>query len=127
LQTSMENFCVFCGIRFKDQKRRLLCPSDGTKFVSQFCKPTPFLYTCLISQLKTQEEKLFICIPCVNWKRRASQGNLKRVQQPMMQLDQMILFLMQPGKHQEPDQRCMERLVKAVRQEDNPYRLVLEP
>lgn len=40
----------------------------------------------------------------------------------MLQLDQMILFLMQPGRHQEPDMRCMERLVKAVRQPCNPYR-----
>ncbi len=92
------------------------------KFVNECCKATPFLHACLSNQLKMQDDKLFICIPCVNWKRRASQGNLKRVQRPMLQLDQMILFLLQPGRHQEPDQRCMDRLVKAVRQDDNPYR-----
>lgn len=36
----------------------------------------------------------------------------------------MILFLMQPGKHPEPDLRCMERLVSAVRQESNPYKAI---
>jgi hypothetical protein len=42
----------------------------------------------------------------------------------MLQLDQMILFLLQPGRFPEPDHRCMERLVKAVRQPDNLYHRV---
>ena len=44
--------------------------------------------------------------------------------QPVLQLDQLILFLLQPGFHQEPDHRCMERLITAARQADNPYRVV---
>ena len=33
------------------------------------------------------------------------------------QVDQLILYLLQPGRHQEPDARCMGRLVKAAKQE----------
>ena len=116
--------CALCGINMAGLKRRLLCPVEGRKLLEERCKPTPFLYAHLMQYLCTagRDQKLHLCIPCVNWKRRVCQGSLKRVAQPMLQLDQMILFLMQPGKHQEPDLRCMERLVKAVRQVDNPFR-----
>ena len=88
------------------------------------CKPSPFLYSLLQERLPCKTKKQALCIPCVNWKRRVQQGRLKRTTVPMLQLDQMILFLLQPGKHHEPDLRCMERLVSAVRQEDNPYRAI---
>jgi hypothetical protein len=119
-----QQHCALCGIHMAGLKRRLLCPIEGRKFIEQRCKATPFLHEHLMQVLPllSKDTKLHLCIPCVNWKRRACQGSLKRVAQPMLQLDQMILFLMQPGKHQEPDQRCMERLVKAMRQSDNPYR-----
>ena len=42
----------------------------------------------------------------------------------MLQMDQLICFLMQPGVYMEPDHRCMERLIRAARQLDNPYRRV---
>jgi hypothetical protein len=114
--------CVLCGIQLQGRKRRLFCPVEGVKFVKERCKPTPFLHAFLENTLPRQADKLCLCIPCVNWKRRAERGTLKRTARPMLQLDQMILFLMQPGKHQEPDHRCMERLVEAVRQAGNPYR-----
>lgn len=117
--------CSFCGITLVGRKRRLFCPREGLRFVSEQCKPTPFLYSFLTNKLPCLSEKQPLCIPCVNWKRRAEHGKLKRTSMPMLQLDQMVLFLMQPGKHQEPDMRCMERLVVAVRQQSNPYRPIL--
>jgi hypothetical protein len=119
---SVPQQCVLCGILLQGRKRRLFCPVDGVKFISERCKPTPFLHNFLENTLPRQAGKLGLCIPCVNWKRRAERGTLRRTARPMLQLDQMILFLMQPGKHQEPDHRCMERLVEAVRQASNPYR-----
>lgn len=115
--------CVFCGICLQGMKRRLFCPLEGRRFLDERCKPTPFLHAYLSDTLgRVQGKRQVLCIPCVNWKRRAEQGALKRTPSPMLQLDQMILFLMQPGKHAEPDLRCMERLVVAVRQIGNPYR-----
>lgn len=117
--------CAFCGINLQNGlKRRLFNAAQGRKFILQRCKETPFLYSVLTQPGTESPEKQYLCIPCVNWKRRAEHGRLKRTRQPMLQLDQMILFLMQPGRFQEPDHRCMERLVVAVRQPDNLYRWI---
>lgn len=119
--------CAFCGINLQyGLKRRLFNADQGHRFVLQRCKETPFVYPVLtrppIPSDGESSGKQYLCIPCVNWKRRAEHGRLKRTRQPMLQLDQMILFLLQPGRFQEPDHRCMERLVVAVRQPDNLYR-----
>lgn len=119
--------CTLCGISLVGGKRRLFGPKEGHRFISEQCKPTPFLYTYLLDLLARTKDRQALCIPCVNWKRRADHGGLKRTCIPMLQLDQMILFLMQPGKHQEPDMRCMERLVRAVRQPGNPYSRLIFP
>jgi hypothetical protein len=119
------DYCSLCGIYLSSgHKRRLYCASEARKFIVERCKPTPFLYKTLTSEdgCPLPARANSVCIPCVNWKRRAESGALKRTKQPLLQLDQLILFLMQPGRHHEPDHRCMERLVKAVRQMDNPYR-----
>lgn len=117
-----QQHCTLCGIHLVGMKRRLFSPAEGHKFVVEQCKPTPFLHALLTAALPGEgKRKQALCIPCVNWKRRAEQGVLRRTSSPMLQLDQMTLFLLQPGKHLEPDQRCMERLVSAVRQPGNPY------
>jgi hypothetical protein len=119
--------CGLCGIHLVGLKRRLFCPVEGAKFVRERCKPTPFLHT-LLSSGRAAHVKRFVCIPCVNWKRRVEHVRARPTAvRPMLQLDRMILFLMQPGRHQEPDMRCMERLVRAVRQPENPYRAAFPP
>lgn len=121
-------FCVLCGTRLDGLKRRLFCPVEGRRFIRERCRPTPFLHAFLSSSDAPDGTAQYMCIPCVNWKRRVVQarprGGAKR---PLLQLDQMILFLMQPGRQQEPDLRCMERLVRAVRQAHNPYRASVFP
>jgi hypothetical protein len=113
--------CVLCGIDLAGLKRRLFCPVEGGRFITDRCKPSPFLHAFLARGELDCDRKHYLCIPCVNWKRRVVQGSLRRACKPMLQLDRMILFLMQPGRHQEPDMRCMQRLVRAVRQPTNPY------
>jgi len=116
-----QHHCTFCGLPLAGSKRRLFNPKEGLRFITRRCKPTPFLHAHLLGRLAHAKDKQALCIPCVNWKRRAEHGRLRRTCRPMLQLDQMILYLMQPGKHHEPDLRCMERLVKAVRAPSNPY------
>ena len=113
--------CVLCGIDLAGLKRRLFCPVEGGRFITDRCKPSPFLHAFLARGELDCDRKHYLCIPCVNWKRRVVQGSLRRACKPMLQLDRMILFLMQPGRHQEPDMLCMQRLVRAVRQPTNPY------
>ena len=119
--------CALCGINLQNGlKRRLYNAAQGRRFVLNCCKDTPFLYQVLANPASRLGApcKQYLCIPCVNWKRRAEYGRLKRTRQPMLQLDQMILFLMQPGRFQEPDHRCMDRLVVSIRQPDNVYRCI---
>lgn len=125
--SNSEHTCGFCGICLIGLKRRFQCPKEIQAFAARRCKPTQFLYSFIVhasnnnngTPLPTRQA---LCIPCVNWKRRVGTGEgLKRTKQPMLQIDQLILYLMQPGKHQEPDHRCMERLVMAVRQGTNPF------
>lgn len=116
-----ECHCALCGIPLVHLKRRLFNVEEGRTFIMRRCKPSQFLYAQLIRE-GCKTDRRYLCIPCVNWKRRAEQGSLRRSVRPLLQLDQMILYLMQPGRHQEPDRRCMERLVRAVREPSNPYR-----
>jgi hypothetical protein len=120
----MHHHCCLCGISLAPGiKRRFQRAKDLVSFIRARCKPSPFLYQRLL--LHHQEEPVvMICIPCVNWKRRVETGGLKRTRQPMLQLDQLICFLMRPGPFAEPDHRCMERLVAAGREEINPYRSI---
>jgi hypothetical protein len=103
-------------------KRRFQSTEENRLFVLQKCKPSPFLYQLLSAPLREASRREPVCIPCVNWKRRVETGGLKRTKTPMLQLDQLLCFLMQPGTYMEPDQRCMERLIRGARQTDNPFR-----
>ena len=103
-------------------KRRYQRATECAAFVRKQCKASPFLYSLLVAQ--TGAEAMGVCIPCVNWKRRVETCGLRRTRRPMLQLDQLICFLLRPGQHLEPDRRCMERLVHAARDPSNPYRCV---
>lgn len=125
-------FCCLCGGKLPSgTKRRFQSPAENRAFILQRCKPSPFLYRALVVECPQPrhahdggggDPRLGICIPCVNWKRRVETIGLKRTQHPMLQLDQLVCFLLRPGPYPEPDHRCMERLVRAARDPDNPYR-----
>lgn len=117
--------CCMCGISLpRGCKRRFQGVEDSVAFVARRCKATPFLFTHLSGSRAGARREEGVCIPCVNWKRRVQTEGLKRTRRPMLQLDQLICFLLRPGEHQEPDHRCMERLVRAARDPTNPYRCV---
>lgn len=121
--------CCLCGILFCERmKRRLQDRGELARFVVERCKPSPFLYQRLSKPdslaFMLGRGQLYVCIPCVNWKRRVETKSLRRTRQPRLQLDQLIYFVMQPGVHPEPDHRCMERLVLGARQDSNPFGLV---
>ena len=67
-------------------------------------------------QSDTDEEHATLCIPCLNWKRRT----MRRSRKVYLQIDQMICYILQPGRMNEPDQRCVQRLLKALADDGNP-------
>lgn len=117
--------CTLCGIRFEGGCRRFQDWSSLLAFLRRRCKPTPFVHGFLTGMRCEQGGARGVCIPCINWKRRVDGAGLRRAKTPMLQLDQLVLYMMQPGKHPEPDRRCMDRLIRAMRQDDNPFQHAL--
>lgn len=126
-----QDHCCLCGTPSKPgTKRRMQDRQELVNFVTRRCWPTPFLFQALSQCLQdardeeSREERLVVCIPCVNWKRRVAEVTLskRRNRLPMLQLDQIIYYLLRPGVHPEPDRRCMGRLLAGARQADNPFR-----
>ena len=84
-------------------------------FVLVACKPTPFTYQAFLGLQGTG--LLLLCIPCVNWQRRAMQA--KNSLRNQLLVDQFILSALQPGSvsiPDEPDQRCIMCLLRSLRQ-----------
>ena len=99
-------------LHVREMGKRAKRKSEIGEFVKSWCKPSPFLYTALVNL--TGPEKLDLCIPCINWFRRCSQGMKKRSggDKQMLLVDQMIQYMIEPGSIIQPDQRCMWRLLK---------------
>lgn len=126
--------CCLCGIRIdRSVKRRFIDLASNRDFIRARCKASPFLYRHLLCPEQVLADSsvgsgsgvcVRICIPCVNWKRRVETIGLKRSREPMLQLDQLVYYLLQPGRYLEPDQRCMDRLLEAARDKTNPYRAI---
>jgi hypothetical protein len=113
--------CIFCcgviplltGSTYNKRKRSMR--SIG-QFVAARCQPTPYGYNFFSSA--HGEERVLLCISCVNWQRRASGAGRKKALQtkkPMLLMDQIILFMLEPGTIQFPDQRCVSRLVTSLK------------
>jgi hypothetical protein len=113
--------CIFCGglvaatpeTAHNNRKRTLT--SLGL-FVSLRCQATPHAYQYFSSV--RGEARVLLCVSCVNWQRRAcaarSKGS-KPWKRPLLFIDQFVLFMLKPGTTPFPDQRCVLRLVHALR------------
>jgi hypothetical protein len=107
--------CYLCGIGLGARRRRYQEHAPLLEFLKDRCTPTSMVYAHLAGA-PPLKGKLPLCIPCVNWKRR---GAHKR---GYLQLDQLMLSVMQPGRFREPDQRCLGRLLDALLFPHNPLR-----
>ena len=131
--------CILCGGRISlggtHNKRKRSLTSLGL-FVSLRCQPTPHAFQ-YFSAVRG-EQRVMLCISCVNWQRRAmGQGrrgksssppnarpgrtNRGASKRPYLLLDQFSLFMLRPGTVVFPDQRCVLRLVRAVRRDDGDW------
>ena len=96
-------------------KRKRSLTSLG-QFVSARCQPTAYGYQ-YFSAVKG-EDQVLLCISCVNWQRRASGAGKRKagpVKKPLLLMDQVAHFMMEPGTTPFPDQRCVLRLVTSLR------------
>lgn len=110
--------CFLCGISLPDERRCRYRPTEELQaFVRASCVPTPLAYARIADAFDLPEEAP-VCIPCVNWKRRASARGGKKSH---LQLDQLISYVLQPGRMAEPDQRCVARLLEALADPSSPF------
>ena len=134
--TQVTTCCILCGGSIAlgaHNKRKRSLTSLGL-FVSLRCQPTPHAFQ-YFSAVRG-EQRVMLCISCVNWQRRAlGQGrrpitnpkarpgrtNRGVSQRPYLLLDQFSLFMLRPGTVVFPDQRCVLRLVQAVRRDDGDW------
>ena len=112
--------CVFCGAPLSSEDKRKRCKTKSKlgEFVGRFCRPTEVVYPHLV-RLKG-EDRLPLCIPCVNWQRRCGQGQRKRCggEKPYLLADHFVIFMLEPGRVTVPDLRCTLRLVHALATEE---------
>ena len=90
------------------------------KFVKEGCKPTPFFHLWLSNGVDLDP---LLCTACVNWRRRCIKK--KNQEKPLLQMDQLILFMVCPGKYMLPDHRCVRRLLESLCDPGNPLVQVL--
>jgi hypothetical protein len=95
-------------------RKRCKTPASIREFVKEYCRPTAFIYP-VFAELRG-DQRVPLCIACVNWQRRCSKGQRKRCngKKPMLLMDHFVAFMLEPGKTIVPDQRCTLRLVKAL-------------
>lgn len=110
--------CLFCGVRIScspapgclhNKRRKSLSSVRG--FVLSRCRPTPYGYAAFSSL--SGEGRALLCIPCVNWQRRCVRR--RGASKPLLLVDQVILFILEPGRTPIPDQRCALRLLASLR------------
>ena len=110
--------CIFCsglipllaGTIYNKRKRSL---RSLAQFVSTRCRPTPYGYQHFSAV--RGEARVLLCISCVNWQRRSADVERKKKAKPLLLLDQVALFMLEPGTVTFPDQRCVLRLLTRLR------------
>ena len=113
--------CILCCTRISNTpeahcvfNRRRKSLNSLRQFVTQRCRPTPYAYAAFAGL--QGEERALLCIPCVNWQRRCMRW--RAPQKPLLLIDQLILFMLEPGRTPVPDQRCALRLMRSLRRRD---------
>jgi hypothetical protein len=111
--------CLLCGGPIHDKNGRKRTLTALGHFITNRCKPTPYAYQYLSAL--SGEQSVTICISCVNWQRRAlGQGRRGKAKlgRPLLFLDYFTFLMLQPGTKIFPDQRCVLRLLKVLKQAD---------
>jgi hypothetical protein len=104
--------CILCGhVICADVGRRYKKYDAMTDLVIAKCIPTSFVYSSVI-KYHGENGKHTVCIACVNWTRRLSLK--KEVDLVFIPMDNLILFVINPGKYPEPDKRTLVRLLRSL-------------
>jgi hypothetical protein len=130
--------CILCGhILYPGVGRRYKKYGAMTDLISRKCTPTAFVYAC-VTKYTGDVGKHTVCIACVNWTRSVHllrlvyfvyvtpsqllknaslcrRLSLRQTSKTIfIPMDNVLLFIMQPGKFIEPDKRTLVRLLRSL-------------
>lgn len=122
--------CILCG--YHTTQGSMFSLDSIHDFVKKYVEPTPFHYQHVL-KLPASSSPYRNCVHCINWKRRVIQYSYqyhvtqnKRTMVPAYTpLDHMIMYTMEPGVTQEPDHRCIKRLLAICLHPQNPFRHII--
>lgn len=114
--------CILCSgtiplVSAQNKRKRTL--TSLSQFVRARCRPTPHAYQYF--SVVRGEQNVLLCVSCVNWQRRACSADRKKQAAPLLFMDHVALFMQQPGTIPFPDQRCVLRLLTALRAPENDW------
>jgi hypothetical protein len=113
--------CIFCGGCDRMQKRGYPL-KDIQDFMNEYAKPSQFHYESI---MKLDNSKVMYqqCLFCANWKRQVIRHKTCRTSRTVTYtpIDHMILYTMEPGAVQEPDHRCISRVLNSCISPRNPF------
>lgn len=133
----MSHHCWMCQCKLTSEEHRVIDLEELKDFISTHTTPTPFMYTWILNATTGTP---MVCIPCSNWKRRCLSGTMtrhktyinkttppiyKKFQKPLMQMDQLIMFMFHPGRYHVPDKRCIERLMQSLNDDTNVLQMII--
>lgn len=128
--------CFLCFRNIEREESRRVEKSGMRKFIKEECQPTPFVW----EWLQNIDMPCSLCLSCFNWQRRCvrkhsrknkresfskSSRLLKQPLKPFLQLDQMIMFFMMPGRYTMPDHRSFPRLIQTMCDPMNPVHAMI--
>lgn len=102
--------CIFCGWSNFSSGHSIISLLEIQSFLTKKCIMTQFHYHVVKALDPQITPNVPICRPCLNWQRVRTNFK-KKVFTPF---DHLIMFASNPGDVQEPDHRCLERLVKSL-------------
>lgn len=117
--------CVLCGDPEQVHTGHCILVKNVQDFLSNHVKPSPFHYQAVMSiPVSEHTLKTRICRHCINWKRHITSHH-RATHKFYSPMDHIIFHLLEPGSIQEPDHRCLKRLIHAAHHVGNLFRNVV--
>jgi hypothetical protein len=126
----MGRCCLLCGTRKEGVTFRSRSVSCMQETLTKDIQETPFLWRYIQEQLKgcDRDSLVDICAPCLQWLQRACKYASYHSSRYMLLVDQLFMCVMHPGRAPGKtaciQARVYSRILKTLRQKENPLMLV---
>jgi hypothetical protein len=122
--------CLLCGNRKQGITFRTRTVSSMQKTLTNEIQETPFLWKYIQEQLRgfDKDSLVDICAPCMQWLQRACKYASCHSPRYMLLVDQLFMCVLHPGRAPGKtaciQARVYSRILKTLRQKENPLMLI---